>query len=399
MSFPHPPSGIISQASRDHFLRTCIDWTGLNTERARSLYANLQAITIKIIQYPIFCLVFQIMPEIMPWQESVASTPYYKNFMGIFKKIKRIIATWLLDTDPESEDVDHEENQSAASPSPGDTLPTAVPSLDRIVPTYSHETEWTVKYWRGNRPSPDSPHTPGGYSQVQESHLIDALWHNRSERRQIHLGRFLCTYEVRDKEDPKEFLVNPRSLEFNSEVKKALRPHKQILVDLVDSPNEVDDAIVPAKRIAEVAEKAASDGNPKPDAADVDMEALILLEMRMFDRSEDAGIAGNYHCDGPEGEKQVGPEFDTEELAQWHRAKLKKEEEKKRGDEVTWPKPRMLSRCTGKCRALDDIPAEPSAVRPGSPNKDTALLPAKRSHRKLMDNTDPDWQTKEKPCS
>ncbi|KAK0431011.1 hypothetical protein EV421DRAFT_1743466, partial [Armillaria borealis] len=199
---------------------------------ADTYQANLQTIAIKIIQYPIFCLVFQIMPEIMPRRESVASTPYYKNFMGIFvslrgilerycsdarltEKIKRAIATWLLETDPESEDVDHEENQSAAPPSPGDTLPTAVPSIDRI-------KEWTVKYWRGNRPSPNSPHTPGGYSPVQESHLIDALWHNRSERRQIRVS--VCL-----------------------RIKKALRPHKQILVHLVDSPNEVDDAIIPAK--------------------------------------------------------------------------------------------------------------------------------------------------------
>ncbi|PBK62015.1 hypothetical protein ARMSODRAFT_1025149 [Armillaria solidipes] len=84
-----------------------------------------------------------------------------------------------------------------------------------------------------------------------------------------------------------------------------------------------------------------TDGKPKPDVVDVDMEALILLEMRMFDRSEDAGVAGNnqwgldagmhqdgwypWSSDGPEGEKnsregneselEVGPEFD-QELAQ-----------------------------------------------------------------------------------
>ncbi len=207
--------------------------------------------------------------------------------------------------------------------------------------------------------------------------------------------------------------MNPHSLEFNSEVEKALFPHRQVLVDLVDSPNHVDDTIVPAKvwlksrkkiplvlhwnggltlndlarinnyffrRVLKmckgfpidwvtglamyhartllvayrhrdlflqdedcpptsdieavncfVEQKAwerlvgytgcTTDGKPKPDAVDVDMEALILLEMRMFDRSEDAGIAGNHqwgldvgmHQDGwypwssngPEGEKQV----------------------------------------------------------------------------------------------
>ncbi|KAK0435307.1 hypothetical protein EV421DRAFT_1908785 [Armillaria borealis] len=327
--------------------------------------------------------------------------------MVIFKRIKHAIATWLLETNSESEDADHKENPSAAS-SAGEIPLTVVPNLDRIAPINSRET--------------------GGYSQVPESHLIDALWHNRSERQQIRLGRFLRAYEVHDQEDPEEFLVNPHSLEFNSEVEKALRPHRQILADLVDSPNEVDNAIVPAKvwlkslkkqplvlhwnggltlnnlaRINDyffrhvlkmckecpidwatglaishartllityrhqdlflqdedctpisdieavnhfVGQKAwdrlvgytgcTTDGKPKPDVVDVDMEALIPLEMRMFDRSEDAGVAGNHQwgldagmhqdgwypwsSDGPEGEKnshegneselEVGPEFD-----------------------------------------------------------------------------------------
>ncbi|PBK81041.1 hypothetical protein ARMGADRAFT_1091683 [Armillaria gallica] len=76
----------------------------------------------------------------MPWRESVASTPYYKSFMGIFKYMKRAIATWLLEADSESADIDHQENQSAAPTSAGDTLRTAVSRLDRIVPIYSHET-------------------------------------------------------------------------------------------------------------------------------------------------------------------------------------------------------------------------------------------------------------------
>ncbi|KAK0234341.1 hypothetical protein IW262DRAFT_1258368, partial [Armillaria fumosa] len=225
------------------------------------------------------------------------------------------------------------------------------------------------------------------------------------------LGRFMHAYEVHDQENLEEFLVNPHSLEFNSEVEKALGPHKQILVDLVDSPSNVDNAIVPAKlwlqslkkqplvlhwngglmlnnlarinnyffchvlKICKehpidwatslamshawtlliayrhhnlfsqdedcppcldieavdrfICQKAwerlvgytgcTTDGKPKPDAVDIDMEALILLEMRMFDRSEDAGVAGNYQWgldigmhqdgwypwsnDGPEREK------------------------------------------------------------------------------------------------
>ncbi len=86
---------------------------------------------------------------------------------------------------------------------------------------------------------------------------------------------------------------------------------------------------------------------------------------------------------------QVGAEFDTEELVQWHRAESEKEEERMRAHKVTCAKPRMLSRRAGKRPALDDILAELSAVRPGSPDKDTAP-PAKHSRRKLMDDIDLD---------
>ncbi|KAK0434247.1 hypothetical protein EV421DRAFT_1992915 [Armillaria borealis] len=65
--------------------------------------------------------------------------------MGIFKRIERAIATWLLETDSESEDADHEENPSAAS-SAGEIPLTAVPNLDRIVPIYSRETGAVVGY-------------------------------------------------------------------------------------------------------------------------------------------------------------------------------------------------------------------------------------------------------------
>ncbi|PBK62322.1 hypothetical protein ARMSODRAFT_980786 [Armillaria solidipes] len=103
-----------------------------------------------------------------------------------------------------------------------------------------------------------------------------------------------------------------------------------------------------------------TDGKPKPNVVDVDMEALILLEMRMFDRSEDAGVAGNHQwgldagmhqdgrypwsSDGPEGEKdsregneselEVGPEFDQEELARWYKVELEKQEEDKQAQKV-----------------------------------------------------------------
>ncbi|KAK0492406.1 hypothetical protein EDD18DRAFT_1013954, partial [Armillaria luteobubalina] len=227
---------------------------------------------------------------------------------------------------------------------------------------------------------------PGGYSHIAESHLIDGLWNNRSERRGIRLGKFLRAYEMRDQEDPEEFLVNPHSLAFNSEVEQALFPHRRLLAQLIDHPNNVDDTTIPAivwlsslknkpliihwtgsltlndlarinnyffRRVLKICKDSpldwitglamshaqtlvvayrhrelflqdkecppaseietvnrfvierawerlvnytgrTTDGKVKHDAVDVDMEALILLEKRMFDTSEDAGIAGNY---------------------------------------------------------------------------------------------------------
>ncbi len=137
-----------------------------------------------------------------------------------------------------------------------------------------------------------------------------------------------------------------------------------------------------------------TDGKPKPDAVDVNMEALILLAMRMFDRSETSQNLKSVHSNCLEWHwteflLQVSAEFDTEELAQCHRAESEKEEERMRAHKVTCPKSRMLSHHAGKRRAMDDILAKSSAVMPGSPDKDTTP-PAKHSCRKLMDDTDPD---------
>ncbi len=217
---------------------------------------------------------------------------------------------------------------------------------------------------------------------------------------------------MRDQEDPEEFLVNPHSLTFNSEVEKALFPHRRVLAQLIDNPDKVDDATVPAKvwlsslkkkplvihwtggltlndlarinnyffrRVLKtckefpldwltslamshartlvvayrhrewflkdeecppaseietvnhfVVEKAwerlvdytgrTTDGKIKPDAVDVDMEALVVLEKRIFDTSEHAGIAGNHqwgldvgmHQDGWFPWSNRGPEGDKE---------------------------------------------------------------------------------------
>ncbi|PBK59013.1 hypothetical protein ARMSODRAFT_967255 [Armillaria solidipes] len=62
--------------------------------------------------------------------------------MGIFKKIRRKIASWLLVTDSESEDIDsevREENQSTA-PGPTNAGRTARSHLGGMVPIYNLDT-------------------------------------------------------------------------------------------------------------------------------------------------------------------------------------------------------------------------------------------------------------------
>ncbi|PBK62253.1 hypothetical protein ARMSODRAFT_608909 [Armillaria solidipes] len=66
--------------------------------------------------------------------------------MGIFKKISCKIASWLLVTDSESEDIDsevREENQSAA-PGPTNAGRTARSHLGGMVPIYNLDTESTT---------------------------------------------------------------------------------------------------------------------------------------------------------------------------------------------------------------------------------------------------------------
>ncbi len=64
---------------------------------------------------------------------------------------------------------------------------------------------------------------------------------------------------------------------------------------------------------------------------------------------------------------------------------LEKQEEDKRAQKVTRPKPKMRPRhtgITGKHPAPDDIQAEPHALRSGGCPKKDAGPPAKRSRKK-----------------
>ncbi|KAK0432697.1 hypothetical protein EV421DRAFT_2000250 [Armillaria borealis] len=292
-----------------------------------------------------------------------------------------------------------------------------------------------------------------------------------------------------EKEDPAEFLVNPHSLEFNSEIEKALYPHRKVLAQLINSPNEVDDALVPAKAwlnslkkqpriihwtgglipndlarindyffhcILKISQEHLLDWAtgltmshartlvvayrhrvlflqdeecpPMSESQSVSCfafkkawerlvdfmgcttDALVLLEKRMFDTSEDAGIAGNHqwgldigmHQDnwypwnspGPEEEKEthegnqseieVGPEFDQEELAKWHRTELEKEEAREQTQRAMRPRPTLLKKGMRKCRTVSEIPADSVELRP-TYDSEEYQPPAKCTRCKLKD--------------
>ncbi|PBK79052.1 hypothetical protein ARMGADRAFT_1093512 [Armillaria gallica] len=65
--------------------------------------------------------------------------------MHIFKKIKRAIGTWLLETDSDTKDTDQKEGHFAA-PSPAYTQPMTVPNFDQMVPIYGRQTGAVIEY-------------------------------------------------------------------------------------------------------------------------------------------------------------------------------------------------------------------------------------------------------------
>ncbi|KAK0429623.1 hypothetical protein EV421DRAFT_1745304 [Armillaria borealis] len=231
---------------------------------SRLSLSNLPAIAIKIIQYPICSFIFQIMPEIMPQRES--------------KKTKCTIATWLLETDSKSEDVDYEENQSAA-PSAGEIPPTAGPLLDMLA--MMTECIKLALLWR-----------PLIQKQI---HML--LYHPlNTEMLVLHWNEgltlndlvrinnyFFCRVLKMCKGFPIDWATG-LAMSHTQTLLIAYR-HQDLFLQDEDCPPTSD--IEAVNRFVE--QKAweqlvgytgcTTDGKPKSDAADVDMETLILLEM------------------------------------------------------------------------------------------------------------------------
>ncbi|KAK0461437.1 hypothetical protein IW261DRAFT_1428628 [Armillaria novae-zelandiae] len=185
----------------------------------------------------------------MQRQESVILTTDYNLFMGIFvsqsdvserfspnivqrKGIKRAIASWLLEWNSDSEEERH-----SAVPSTVDTLPSEIPHINRIVPIYSRENGDIVGYVT------HGDGTPGSIPSAQATHSETNLYAPVP-------------------------LVQPRSPGPDDDCPPT-------------SDIEAVNCFIRQKAWERLVDYTGctTDGNSKPDAVDVDMEALILLEM------------------------------------------------------------------------------------------------------------------------
>lgn len=120
-------------------------------------------------------------------------------------------------------------------------------------------TQWRVKWWRGCHFEDGSTYVPDGTSLVSEENIVDGLWKNREARRQIRvcriiyrqgiilmdfqLGKWDHAFSSPTSED---ILTDPSSIPYSQAVDDALKPHKQLLYQLLVAPNDVDKQLVPA---------------------------------------------------------------------------------------------------------------------------------------------------------
>ncbi|KAK0194739.1 hypothetical protein F5146DRAFT_924890 [Armillaria mellea] len=103
---------------------------------------------------------------------------------------------------------------------------------------------WTVKWLRFNHFVKGSPRIPGEVTLVHENDIVDELWQDQKGRRQIRLGKFRHSWEVKDQKD--ELMITPNLLPFTAEVDKALSPHIETLRELLERPGSASVDEVPA---------------------------------------------------------------------------------------------------------------------------------------------------------
>ncbi|KAF5361206.1 hypothetical protein D9757_013608 [Collybiopsis confluens] len=106
---------------------------------------------------------------------------------------------------------------------------------------------WSFRWWRHNIPAPGSLQIPGKEDITSINNIVDELWGNRAARRKIRLGLWKRAHlvdEAQEDDDRKDYK------EPTSEIDRALRPHKDVLRQLMDSPASVK-LPIPAKEFVE----------------------------------------------------------------------------------------------------------------------------------------------------
>ncbi|KAF8956646.1 hypothetical protein BDZ97DRAFT_1925337 [Flammula alnicola] len=105
---------------------------------------------------------------------------------------------------------------------------------------------WRVQWWRENKfIMDDGPQTPGAFSVVNSTEIVDSLWNDRPGRRAIRLGQWKHANEIKTSED---ILADPSTIPFREEVDAVLSPFKRLLKNLLTcGPNDLKKDTIPAK--------------------------------------------------------------------------------------------------------------------------------------------------------
>ncbi|KAF5323682.1 hypothetical protein D9619_012867 [Psilocybe cf. subviscida] len=125
----------------------------------------------------------------------------------------------------------------------------------RLIQHLKEEKCWRVKWWRGCKFSTNGIQE-GSMSDVPENLIVDSLWRNQDERRKRRLGFWDVAFETPTED---AILEDPTSIPYTPEVDQALGPYEDILRCLMESPSDVDSALVPAKAHLENTDTALTD--------------------------------------------------------------------------------------------------------------------------------------------
>ncbi|KAF8214507.1 hypothetical protein K438DRAFT_1563128 [Mycena galopus ATCC 62051] len=134
---------------------------------------------------------------------------------------------------------------------------------------------YAVKWWRGC----EFHHSAifkslEDFCIVPESDIIDDLWGNLQERRQVRLGRWTHASEVPSAED---MLANPSVIPYNEEISAALTPHRATLQQLLISPTHFPQNDIPA-----LASLTNPDGSMIPHGGSYPGDLVVVDRLRVM---------------------------------------------------------------------------------------------------------------------